>query len=755
MKVRNKIAFAVFSASMLAAVQVHAQSATGGAAPRATSEDVGLTDIIVTARRRSEPLQATPLAVSAVNPTRLSETHASTVADISTMAPSLNLSRNATNPSTFFPFLRGFGSKSSDPASEPTVPLIIDGIYQAQIIGNYLNLFDVEVVEVLRGPQGTLLGKNTPAGSINIRTRRPAEEFGGMVQADYGSFNDYQIRSYINIPIVKDKLLSTVSYFREGSDGYFRNIATGERAGGIRTQSIRLGLLFKPTDYLNWYVTAGYDIDKGQDASVRNVSDTTPLRIPTARYVASQPPVTLTCTNAYSRALCGTSLPNTAPYTTQGQTQPRRNTRVVNITSDLSVDAGAVSLASVTGYRKLEERNWVDIDGTQLDILTAHFIGNYQQFSQEFRISSNDGGGLDLNGRLKWLLGAYYFHFNYDRFNDQKSLGGFASTFQEGVTDSYALFGHVEYSLTEKLVISGGLRQTWDQKTHNSLSTRALLGIDPEVVQSASWNNLSVDGTIEYHFTKDQMIYARYAEGYRGGAFTGVPSTLAAVAVVDPETVKSYEVGSKSDFFDHRLRLNLSAFLTKYKNLQRTITQPINAAPFFVQKPVNIATATTKGIEAEVLIRPVAALTLRGTVGYLDARYTSFFAELTGVGANGPTDNTGLKFPYVSKWTASGGFTYEMGLGAFGKAALSADYSFRSTFNVTDLNYAFAWQKSYGLLSSNLTWTDAKDRFSLSVYGRNLTNKQYIDGGDAVGGLTTYLSEAPPRSWGVSAGFKF
>ncbi|MCZ4340303.1 TonB-dependent receptor [Sphingomonadaceae bacterium G21617-S1] len=304
--------------------------------------------------------------------------------------------------------------------------------------------------------------------------------------------------------------------------------------------------------------------------------------------------------------------------------------------------------------------------------------------------------------------------------------------------------------------MSAGARQTWDRKTHNSKSATNLAGgPDPTVVQRASWDNLSLDGTVEYHFGSNNMVFARYAEGYRGGGFVGTPSSAAGAGQFDPETARSYELGSKNDFFDRRLRVNIAAFYNKFSDLQRTTTVPSVLPPFFVTTPRNIASAVTQGVEVEMLARPVDSLTLRGNLGYLDAHYTSFFANLTSVAANGPSDNRNLKFPNTSKWSAAVGATYEIKLADAGRLILVTDYAYRSRFNFTDLNYAFANQKGYGLLSASITWRDVADRLSLTVYGKNLTNKAYLDGADAVGGVTNFVTDAPPRTWGVSAGMKF
>ncbi|MCZ4340302.1 TonB-dependent receptor plug domain-containing protein [Sphingomonadaceae bacterium G21617-S1] len=415
----------------------------------AQSAESGIEDIVVLARRRAEPLQQTPLSISAVSPARLAEARVNNIADLTTLSPSLSILRNASNPTTTFLFLRGFGSKSTGPELEPPVALTIDGVYQGSIVGSFINMFDVEAVEVLRGPQGTLLGKNAPAGGVSIRTRRPSDRFGGMAQVDYGRFGDLQIRGYIDVPLAQDKLSATISYFRQRSDGYIRNTISGEQDSGIYTQSIRGGILAKPSENVTWYLTGQYDWDKSEAQASRNVSDFTPLRIPTANYPATQPPITRTCTAAFSAALCsGATVPNRVRYTTMASQKMRGDNDGFSVTSDLAVDGGPVSVASVTGYRLFHSRGDSDVDATQLAIQESRALATIRQFSQELRLSSNDKEGLSMDGKLDWLIGAYYFWLDYNRLNSTRNLGTASQNFQEGQTNSFALFAHAGYKLT-------------------------------------------------------------------------------------------------------------------------------------------------------------------------------------------------------------------------------------------------------------------------------------------------------------------
>jgi len=745
------IIFPALASTSLAAIPAHAENVSGAAETTAAdSSSDQISDIVVTARRRAEPLQKTPLAITAVDAVRLQEARATDITGLTNLAPSVQVQRNSANASSVFPFIRGFGSKSSNPASEPAVALSVDGIFLSTVIGSYINLADVEAVEVQRGPQGTLVGKNAPAGVLSLRTRRPKFDFNGQVRFDYGSYGDFQAFGYVDVPIVADKLAWTMSYFHHGSDGYTRNIGTGELQSGLKTQTIRTALLATPNDNITWEISGQDDQDRGETVGSRNISDKNRIIIPTAKYVVTTPKVSTTCTNAFALAYCTSFLPNTAYNTTDAQSLPDSDSWGYNIVSDLNINTGPVNLTSVTGYRKFHEDVTSDIDGTRLSILTIRNHGTYKQFSQEFRLASSDGGGMDMGGKLNWLVGAFYLWFDYSRPVDQVALGGASKNFQHGRNISKAIFANFDYELVDGLHVAGGLRQTWDQKEHDSLAPNGYASL-----QNAKWKDFSYDGSINYSVTPDAMVYFRYATGYRGGAFAGNPTSALNEALVNPETVKSYEIGAKADFFDHRLRVNIAAYSTKYYDLQRTITQSIAVTPFFITIPSNIAAASTKGLEVEVIAKPVKNFELRGNVAYIDPKYTKFTANLTGNIGDGATDNTSLPFPYISDWTASFGGSYKVDLGGNGSLKLSADYSYRSKYNVTDIGLALGQQKAFSLVNASLKWTAPGDRYSVTAYGRNLTKARYIDGGDQTGFITTFVSDGAPRTFGVSVDAKF
>lgn len=758
-------AIAILTPSVAFADSGVQSESTAQSAPEA--DDTGIADIIVTARHRAEPLQSTPLAISAVSPEQMAQSHVTQIQDIKALVPNFNMERAPSNPNALFISLRGFGAISSGPASEPSVSLNIDGIYIGSNFAQTVNLFDVESVEVLRGPQGTLVGKNSPAGAVNIRTRRPKDVLGGMVKVDYGSFDSLQLSGYVDVPVVEGKLATTLSYFRERSDGYVYNTTLKQYVGGLNNQSIRAGFLATPNDSVKWYVTAQYDIGKDGTSTTRNIATLSreEQRIPTAIYAITAtnplglPPVARICSGP-SASIC--TSPAQPVYTTASNQLPNKNdAKTYNVVSDLSVEGGAISLASITGYRRGTQISPLDVDGTEFTVLHAILTTQDKQFSQELRFSSTDGGGLDLDGRLDWQAGLYYFWYSYSQFQaftNGTSTGGTTSTtdFQKGSTNSMAIFAHAGLKLSDAFTVSGGVRQTWDDKNHAYQTAAVYAAGGPAVQESKSWKNLSVDASAEWHFAPQQMLYFRYATGYRGGGFNSLPSSPSVAGPYNPETVRSYELGLKSDLFDRRLRINVSAFKSLFSDLQRTLLLPDpNSSSGFSRRTYNAAKATTQGVELELQARPVAGLNLHASVGYLDAKYNSYFGNLTGNAADPSTDNSSIPFALTSKWTTRIGGDYEQDLGGAGTVDLNVDFNTRSDYQTSDLGQAFALQKGYGLLSAGLTWHDTSDHFSLSVYGQNLTNRHYYRLANSPAGLGVIVTDGVPRSWGVSAGVKY
>jgi iron complex outermembrane receptor protein len=696
-----------------------------------------LDEVLVTARKRTESAQSVPLALSALNSEALERVQATDILDIAGLTPNLQINLQLATTDVAAVYLRGFGIGSNEPNVEPAVAVYVDGIYQSTLTGTLTDLFDVEALEVLRGPQGTLLGKNSAAGAISIRTKRPSGEFDGEVAVDYGRFDKFVARGLLNFPIIEGIASGKISAGYKGGGGYYKNLEPGgdKYLGDALIRTVRGGVLIEPSDRISWYVTADYYENNSDQGGIRNISSDVSGGL--------YQPVPLQCT------LLGMCTPNTRRHTTAANYTEEGRIKQYGVTSDANINLGAVTLSALTGYKHYKGINNQDVDGTPATILHAldDTLKN-EQFSQELRISSTEGGGADLDGRLDWLFGLYYFDQEFDF--DQHLLVFDAPVLQAqaGDVESYALFGHAIYKMTDAWNVSLGVRQTWDRKKHNYRPP----GVSERTYEKAKFDELTLELGTEYALDATKKIYARYAQGYRGGGFVGIPSLPDSGVVYDPETVDSYEVGLKSDWLNGRLRANLYGFYNEYKDLQRTTAIPSEAAGFLLVTR-NAASATVKGVEFEGRALVSERFEVSANVGYLDASYDKYEADLLGTGE--VRDISYFRFPFAPKWTANVGATYSIPLGSLGTMTLMGNYSYRSEHALRITDIPAAEQSGYGIVDGSIRFEDASSKYALTFYGKNLTDKHYLIQMEPNGNLNTLVVDGAPRLWGVEIAAKF
>jgi iron complex outermembrane receptor protein len=680
--------------------------------------DNAVTDIVVMARKRAESIQTVPVSITAVGVAQIERNNIVRLSDVASFSPNVTLSSPTISPTNIAPFIRGIGSRSNDPSQDVPIAISIDGVYLSQIAGALVDVFDVQQIEILRGPQGTLQGRNSPGGAINMTTRRPTQELSARGEISYGSYNELHVRGAVSGAIVPDKLAVRLSLFHNNGGGYLKSLTTGQKFGGQKASGGRIGVLFTPTEAVSLYLTGDYVHDQSPMPALRPV----PLNQAFPRQG-----IPLVCSRF---GYC-----SPYPQYRNGATfVPDGNSKNGGFASNLDIDLGTAKLTSVTGYRSVSEHTYADIDALPAPILSLDDRSLFAKtFSQEFRISS------DNDSRLEYVAGAYYLRSRF-RVAEPVTFNGTTSTGRRRqVAKSYALFGQATYHITDKLSASAGLRQTWDHKT---LDSRPAGIVVPRHFKN-KWDNLSFEGGLEYKVDRNSLVYFRFAEAYRSG---GINAGIAAISTIDaynPETVKSYEIGEKTEFFDRRLVLNISAFQSDYKSLQETVT----ITPSF--RPVrNAASARIRGVELESVARFIPNLTVSTAVGYLDPKYKKFLADLgTGV----VTDNSFLTFPYTAKWTASVRSDYVIPLsGDKGDVTLGLDVNYRSQANYSSVTQTqVGLQKKYALLNGAITYASANGKYKLSVYGKNLTDKYYINTADTGNGLYAWNIVGAPRTFGI------
>lgn len=741
---KNALAIAITLASSWSACAQAQTTAPAEAEPapahqaRTAAEGATLTDIIVTASRlRSEAVQDTPVAVAVFSSEQLAALNTADIRGISATVPNLMVTTNGTLPGQALISIRGFNTLSGDISVEPGIVTYLDGVYQPLTWGNLSDLYDVDRLEVLRGPQGTLLGKNVAAGAILITRSRPTGEFGGKVKAEYGTANLVELNGLLNFPIIQDKLAGKIFASYRRRDDYVKNLdIPGGDAGGQKYGSIRAAILANPTDNLEWYLSADYTRDRTAQGGPRNLAG----------------PTGIACSQYGYCALDAGRRNVTHINFLDGNKSTRHS-----VTSNIDWSLGGVKVTAITGYQRFKLLSNADIDASPVDLLKSFNVNvRLKGISQEVRLSSEEGGGLDLDGRLSWLVAGYYNHSTAENFQSLFSLGRNLTAHQRVERETKALFGFAEYEVIDGLSASFGARRSWDDVDHRFASNTPGLTPPPYVKrEDRGFANTSFEGGLRYEIDPDKMVYARYAEGYRGGGFVGLPSTPANSRGFDSETSQSHEIGVKTQWWDRRLLLNVTLFRTKFDDLQRTTTL-VGPNNTFIQSTSNAAAATSKGIEFEAVLKPADGFTLRANGGYLDIKYTCF-DSLTSTGQ--VLDLTATPFAYAPKYTGGANVEYRTDIpdGAFPFNSVT----FRAAVNYLSKHIASnnvatlaARQPGYELVDGSINF-ESDAGYNLSFYVRNATKQGYLNFATDIAGISTFAFDGLGRTWGVTVGVEF
>ncbi|MDR2857037.1 MAG: TonB-dependent receptor [Novosphingobium sp.] len=669
----KRLFVAALTTSMLGGFAVPALAAAGEDAVSA-SEESDPAEIIVSARRRSESLQTTPVAITAISGSQLQGAAALTIGDLQGAAPNVIITSGGTGAAAANISIRGIAFADIEKSFDPAVGVNIDGVYIGTSTGQMLDFFDIESIEVLRGPQGTLFGRNTIAGVINVKRSRPTGELGGKMEAEFGSYGRFSSRNVLNAPIVADVLAAKAFYMYTQSDGYYRDVANADRKrGGSKSQNFGASLLFTPSSSFDALLTV--------DRQVQNFDPV----LGTLSQTGDVFPDLWTAFGLASPDVIGKMVD-------QGNTKGVYNTASVpgldlfghyrswGVTNEMNLDLGAVKLTSVTSYRESTDNMLQDY--ATIGLYVANRNQKYHQFSQELRASGKIGDGFD------YVAGVYYFNSKYNLLQYTVGVGDQDTT---GWSESFAGFIDLNWQVADKVRISGGGRLTHDKK---ALAT-SYIDLDPTSPDTSfvgpkashSWSKFTPKIGIDYRPNNDLMLYASWSRGYRSGGFNGRGLSLfAATTPYDPETVDAYEVGIKSELFDRKLVLNLAGFYSNYKNIQQTSTTTADNASAVETIVINAAAAKIKGFEADLTLRAIDRLTIRGSFGYTDASFRGFVVDM-GVGGNpNPTttfDFSGVNMIYAPKITASisGDYTIPFQGRFNGEIKLNASYRYLSRYD--------------------------------------------------------------------------
>ena len=725
----------------------------------APMETARLEEVVVTARKREENLQDTPVAVTAFTSETIENRGWSNISDINGSVPNLQFSPTASvsgSTSAATIFIRGIGQTDFTLTTEPGVGVFLDGVYMARSVGSVLSVLDVALIEVLRGPQGTLFGKNTIGGAIVVTSQRPADSFEAGLEVTAGRFDRMDVSGSLDIP-VSDKLLTKFTVASLNKNGYGDRPLAGDELGGTDEVVGRAAVLYIPTDSLSFSFAFDGSRIRGESAASKlldvNTNPGAPF-LPTLN--ATLPP-----DQQYTLENYGTN----SIYRTNGTGPNRNDVDVWGAAGTILWEHDLFNAKSITSYRELDSHFGRDGDNSPLLLVHTEDKYDQQQFSQELQIN-----GDTLGGRVSWLLGALYFAEKGNNVNLVPFTGTFGELFglddpaftlqSGGKIDNHSLgvFAQISYDITDTLAVTGGLRYSDEQRKFlpdqyiQEIRSAGLSSqfseFDP--ILPYEWvddSNSRWDPKIglEYQWSDDLLLYTSYSTGFKGGGFVQrVFPARSETPQFGPETVEAYEAGAKYSGFDDRLRINIAAFHTDYDDLQITVFDGI--AP----RTVNGGNADIDGFEIEVESVPLIGLTLGLGAGYTNARYGDVSPDATEV-------TTDSKFPYTPDWTVNSSIAYGYDFERFGLVTLHMEWSYRTSQYLDAANSASLHQGSYSLLDASVVYEPNNANWSLIAGGRNITGTKYLTGGlDSLQafGYAEGLY-APPAEWFVTARYQF
>jgi iron complex outermembrane recepter protein len=743
MKVRFAIAVSWLA---LCPAGVAAQEAVGES-PAAADGHAGVGEIVVTAQRRSQNIQDVPISITAISGESLTQVGIRDPRDLSILVPGLT-SQAGTSATTTSLFLRGVGIGDFNSNTTGAVGVYVDDVFLGANAGKLFNVFDSEGIEVLKGPQGTLYGRNTTAGAIRFSSRKPTDEFSANGAVSYGRFNEVQLEGGVGGPIIRDVLKARVAGTYLRRDGWLLNRVTGNKLNDLDMWAGRAIVDFTPnSDVLvraivhggqnrggaRQFQHRGAGVDFGGNP---NFADGVPL-------------------DALGYADTDGDL-NAGDYDVEGQ--ERVNVFGASLTAN--IDMGGVTLTSISAYEKVRRSTVEDTDASPNNVLTATYVDRPEQYSQELRLQSRDGGVIS------WIVGGYYFHdklvtrsaFDILRvlrdpgdllgtFDPVNSIGNFAYPYTQK-TESWAAFAQADVKLTDRLTLTGGLRYSTDSIDFDFHSFFDDVIIVPvlDFTGSKTFRDLSWRAALSFQATDNLLFYASSSKGYNSGGFAGGSSSdPAQLQPFRSEKLYAYEAGFKSDLLGRALRFNAAAFYYDYRDLQVFVFDTSGVLP--VQRKLNAGNAELYGVEVELQAQPSRNFNAFINASFLHARYKNF----TALAAEDYSGNSLVNAPEIA---ISAGFSLTQPLPGDSALRLRVDGSLQSETFLTPDNVRANRVESFGTANIRLSWLSSDEKLEFALWGKNVTGTRFV----------TYVSPVvtmdqinynDPATYGVQAVLKF
>jgi iron complex outermembrane receptor protein len=711
----------------LGATAICALTIFGAGAAHAADENGGaIEELVVTAQKRAQNVQDVPIAITALSAQALKDQHVTNIMDLNNLSPSLQIKSddNAANPKIF---IRGVGLNDFNPNTATPVAIYTDGVYIGSPLAQMGQFFDLERIEVLRGPQGTLYGRNTTGGAINVISKKPTQDLSADVSAEYGTFNAVDLEGAIGGPVIKDVLSVRLAAKYVKDDGHTLNRLTGKDGNDADRWTTRLSALYTPTSNFELLVQGRYGQSKGGSILAYNRSI-----FPTT--AAATGPDGLCAPGYYTTGQCADALgyANTSSNKYQGDyhLEGKDDVKTYGASATATWDLGDVILVAVSGYDGAKRFDLEDTDAGPNNLITASYKAKQSVISQELRLQS------DTKGPLTWVGGVYFSHddLKTDSYYDilriarnptpanpsgadlANSIGVFGWPYSQK-TDSYAVFGQADYAFTDKLTATLGLRYSSDRKDFHYVSNAEFGAVTFFTIDARKdFGSLSGRLGVQYKATDDVNLYASYNRGYKSGGFFGGQSTEPSqFQPYRDEKVDAFELGMKSVWFDRRLRANFSAFYYDYQDLQ-VYTLVLDGVRT-IQSFTNASNAEIYGAELELTASPAQGLDLTLNASWLEAQYKDF-KSLAG-------DYSGNQLPDAPKFSMTASARYEWAL-LSGEAHVAADASYRSKVYYDTRNVERLSDDARTFLNAQIGWTTPDKHYEFGIWGRNLTDTTNI-----------------------------
>lgn len=715
------------------------------------AESSGLEEIVVTARKVEENIQRVPISITAVTSKMIDDMSITNITQIDRLAPNLQYSAGPSGSSSAANFfIRGIGQVDFIATSDPGVSLYLDGVYVGRTVGAALDTADIERIEVLKGPQGTLFGKNSIGGAINVMTKRPSKEAGGYVEGTVGNLGRYDGKFVANTPI-SDTLFLKLSGVTRNNDGFAKRVLDDVKLGDDNDVSGRIQLLWEASEDVEIFLSADATRRRAHIAAHGNTAVA-------PSFCFGDP-----CGSVLFEQVTGSNVLDFGP-----SSDPQKiNTTSVRPTDDLNVlgtsleinwDMGFATLKSISAYRKVENDTAADFDGSLLQFNDQEITQNQDQYSQEFQLSGT-------TGRLEWIVGAYYLReeifqdtLNFDLGVTSYPAGSPPTLGIVGVTrtidltsDSTALFGQASYHITDQLSVTAGARWTHDEKDVVLFSEIGTDGLPFTISSGTNWDNVSPHFGLEYQAAEDALLYVSATRGFKSGSFNGRPNLGSEAISYDPEKVWAYEAGLKSQWFGNRVRFNAAGFWTQYKSIQ-LITGALDTLGSLFFPVTNAGNVDIRGFEVELQARPVEDLDVFASLGYADEKWQKIFPTPFS------TISTSTRLPSLAHWSAVVGGQYSIPLNNFGFVALGATYSYRSSYVQTTINSPNEVEDGYSLVDAHIILEPESGNWQFKFWGKNLTDSKYIVWGQdliAIGNSHAAMWFGRPREYGATLRLSF